>query len=91
MPKVIISEEFVEATAEVYSERVFNDLYRLVEMLEALPELGSTELPLPYAIKKRFGKDCRKIVIAPFDILYRYDKVEDTVYVAALIHQRRVH
>ena len=39
MPKVIISEEFVEATAEVYSERMFNDLYRLVEMLEALPEL----------------------------------------------------
>ena len=89
MPKVIISEEFVEVTAEVYSERMFNVLYRLVEMLEALPELGSTELP--YAIKKRFGKDCRKIVIAPFDILYRYDKVEDTVYVAALIHQRRVH
>ena len=89
MPKVIISEEFVEATAEVYSERMFNDLYRLVEMLDALPELGSTERPS--AIKKRFGKDCRKIVIAPFDILYRYDKVEDTVYVAALIHQRRVH
>ena len=89
MPRVAISEEFVEATAEVYSDRVFNDLYRLVEMLETLPELGSTELPA--AIKRRFGKDCRKIVVAPFDMLYRYDEKTDTVYGAALIHQRRVH
>ena len=89
MPKVVISEEFVEATAEVYSDRVFNDLFRLAEMLETLPELGSTDLPA--AIRKRFGEDCRKIVVAPFDMLYRYDEKADTVYVAALIHQRRVH
>ena len=32
-----------------------------------------------------------KVVIKPFDLIYKYDEATDTVYLYGLIHSRSVH
>lgn len=89
MPRVVVSDDFIDSAAALYSDRVFNEVFHFLDLLETTPEIGSTNLP--ERILRRFGDNCRKIVVDPFDILYRYDPETDTVYVAELIHQRRVY
>ena len=89
MTRIRISEAFVASTAKIYSDRVFDVVYHSLELIGEFPEIGSLDLPL--AIKQRFGEDCRKVVVDPFDILYRYDQEKDVVYIAELIHQRNVY
>ena len=51
------------------------------------PEMGSRILPT--SIKRRFGDTVRKVVVDPFDIIYRYPAENRIlVYVVGLVHQR---
>ena len=43
---------------------------------------------LTTSIKRRFGDTVRKVVVDPFDIIYRYFAEQDLVYVVGLVHQR---
>lgn len=88
MSRVIFADAFVDALADVQSERVAQRLIRLVSYLEDMPEMGSADLP--ESVRHRYGVRARKIVATPFDILYTYDAEVDEVHVDGLVHQRAV-
>lgn len=79
---------FVDALADVQSERVAQRIIRLVSYLEDMLEMGSAGLP--ESVKRRYGVRARKLVATPFDILYTYDAEVDEVHVDGLVHQRAV-
>ncbi|MBM6683156.1 hypothetical protein [Collinsella intestinalis] len=88
MSRVIFADAFVDALADVQSERVAQRIIRLVSYLEDMPELGSADLP--ESVKRRYGVRARKLVATPFDILCTYDAELDEVHVDGLVHQRAV-
>ena len=71
MSRVIFADAFVDALADVQSERVAQRIIRLVSYLEDMPEMGSADLP--ESVKRRYGVQARQLVATPFDILYTYD------------------
>lgn len=88
MSRVIFADAFVDALADVQSERVAQRIIRLVSYLEDMLEMGSADLP--ESVKRRYGVRARKLVATPFDILYTYDAELDEVHVDGLVHQRAV-
>ena len=86
MTRLIFSDTFVDALADVQSERVYQRIITLVSYLEHMPEMGSPDVP--EAARRRFGEGARKLVASPFDVLYLYDADRDEVHVDGLVHQR---
>ncbi len=86
MAKVDVSEGFVEDMVQVYLGSKRDEIWDAISLLEHAPEMGSRILPV--SIRRRFGESARKLVVDPFDVIYRYFPEEDTVYVAGLVHQR---
>ncbi len=86
MARLIFSDTFVDALADVQSERVYQRIITLVSYLEHMPEMGSPDVP--EAARRRFGEGARKLVASPFDVLYLYDADRDEVHVDGLVHQR---
>ena len=63
-----------------------NRVYEAIAPLENLPLYGS---PIVSATaRRRFGEGLRKLVVAPYDILYHYDENRDVVEVDGAIHMR---
>ena len=86
MAKVEVSEGFVEDMTQVYMDSKREEIWYAVSLLEFAPETGPSILPT--SIKRRFGDTVRKVVVDPFDIIYRYFAEQDLVYVVGLVHQR---
>ena len=86
MAKVEVSEGFVEDMTQVYMDSKREEIWYAVSLLEFATEMGSRILPT--SIKRRFGDTVRKVVVDPFDIIYRYFAEQDLVYVVGLVHQR---
>lgn len=84
---ITVTEEFVEGTLQITSDRVYNDLFDIIGKLATIPEFGSKNVPPSMA--DRYGEKARKIVIPPFDAFYTYDAKTGTVKVLVLVHQRR--
>lgn len=89
MAKVEVSEGFVEDMTQAYMDSKREEIWYAVSLLEFAPEMGSRILPT--SIKRRFGDTVRKVVVDPFDIIYRYFAEQDLVYVVGLVHQRAAH
>ena len=83
MPKVQLTERFVEDASAIWSDRVLAHVNRVVRLLESFPLMGSTDVP--QSIIREFGTNVRKCVIAPFDLVYEYDELHDTVAVYGLV------
>lgn len=83
---MVFARAFVESASAVWSERVRAHLARVLSMIETFPESGSAQLP--DSIFEEFGPNVRKCALTPFDVIYRYEAGEDTVYVLGLVHQR---
>lgn len=88
MATVLVAESFVRDMGQVYSERIENKIYDLVESLERFPELGVVDVRP--SIRARFGGSVHKLVVGPFDLFYRYDASCDEVHVDALVSQRAI-
>lgn len=86
MTKIEITEGFVEDITQVYLDSKREEIWYAVSLLEHAPEIGSKILPS--SIRRRFGESVYKVVVNPFDIIYRYSADQDTVYVVGLVHQR---
>lgn len=89
MATLDFSEGFVDDLAEVSSERVREAVYAVLAPLAALPNYGSPDIPL--SVKRKFGSNVRKLVVAPYDIIYTYDEETDVVRVHGLVPQRAVY
>lgn len=86
MARLLFSEQFLDDAATIFSPRVSARLHRVLQMIEQFPESGSSRVPA--SIERQFGPDVRKCAMNPFDLVYRYDRESDTVYLYGLINQR---
>lgn len=86
MARLLFSEQFLDDAATVWSPRVNEHLHSVLRMIERFPESGSACRRA--SIVDRFGPDVRTCALSPFDLVYRYDRESDTVYLHGLINQK---
>ena len=86
MARLLFSEQFLDDVTTIYSPRANEHLHRILRMLERLPQSGSANLPA--SIAQEFDANIRTCAMNPFDLVYRYDPTNDTVYLEGLIHQK---
>lgn len=77
-----IADEFVDALAEIYSDRALARIRRAVENLALFPEMGSP-LARP-SLVAQFGEGIRHVCVSTFYLVYRFDG--STVDVLALVY-----
>lgn len=71
MHKIIYADRFIDDLAQVYPGAVLAEIDTWLELLETFPEIGSSNVR--ESLKRRFGKNLRKIPVSSFVIIYRYD------------------
>ena len=70
MPKKLrIADEFVNALAGIYSQRVLDHIRNLLSLLTDNPELGSANVR--QSLVDRYGEGIRKLPVSTFVIVYR--------------------
>ena len=74
--------------AEVASERTRSRIDGMLATIRAMPGVGSSLVT--DSIRCRYGHDVLKAIVAPYLIIYRYDRPRDTVYVFDLLDARLV-
>ncbi len=77
-----ITDEFNAGLAEVQSDKALARIYDLITLLSKYPDYGSPEARRP--LSRRYGAGLRKIVAAPYVIVYRH--ADDAVEVLALVY-----
>lgn len=87
MAEMIYSPRFAEELSRVTSKRVENNIYKMLDLIEAVPTVGSTKVPS--LIRAEFGEGVLKAVVGPFDIFYEHFENQDVVYVYTLVFQRQ--
>ena len=88
MARLVITEGFVDDLSQVWSARVSKRIRESLENLETYPELWSTLLSV--RMRKTYGEPVRRLTVAPFDVIYEFDRGTDCVYVYALVSCRRM-
>ena len=86
MAEVRISECFEEDLGIVLSDKVLDDILKIIEILPTIPSMGSTDVAA--ALAYEYGEGVRKIPVGPFDIVIFYEDEADRVTVLGLVHQR---
>lgn len=86
MAEIVVTEGFVTDVAQVRLASKRNEIRSRAKLLATIPEMGSRALP--ESIATQFGTDVRKLVVPPFDVIYRYDEQAGVVYLLGLMHQR---
>lgn len=89
MAKMRFTEQFLDDAATIYSPTMSERLGVVLHMLEQFPQSGSPQLPA--AIVEEFGEGVRKCAFGPFDLIYDYDKAQDTVTVYGLVPQKMAY
>lgn len=87
MARVVYAPRFAKELARVTSDRVEQRIYEVLGIIEAMPSIGSTNIP--QSIRTEFGDGVLKMVVDPFDIFYEYFEGQDVVWVYALVFQRQ--
>lgn len=86
MASLQITDGFRADLLAVESDRVFEHILNVVDLLQTVPTMGS--LDVPESIRRAYGAGVRKVPVGPFDIVTLYDESTDVVTVAGLVHQR---
>ena len=86
MASLQITDGFHTDLLAVESDRVFDHIMSVVELLQVVPTMGSRDLPA--SIRRSYGDGARKVPVGPFDVVTLYDEDADVVTVAGLVHQR---
>lgn len=88
MLNAIFTDEFIDGVAQIYSERVLNELSESLIAIRSFKDLGTGFVR--ESLRKRYGDDIRKFPVSPFVIVYRYDENRNTVEFLALPHEKTV-
>lgn len=86
MAKMLYALTFIDDAETIHSPRVRKHLESVLSMIETFPESGS--LVTSEFLKSRYGEEVRRCEIAPFYLLYTYERKTDTVRVRGLVPQR---
>lgn len=84
--RLLFSEQFLDDAATTWSPRANEHLHGVLRMIERFPESGPARRRA--SAIDRFGPDVRTCAISPLDLVYRYDRESDTVYLHGLIDQK---
>lgn len=84
--RLLFSNQFLDDAATIWSPRVNEHLHGVLRMIERFPESGSACRRA--SITDQFGPGVRTCAISPFDLVYRYDRESDTVYLYGLVNQK---
>ena len=88
MAEVLYADSFFDEMVQVETERVRDNILDATELLAAIPEMGSTNLPR--SIVEKYGPDVRKLVVSPFLVLYKL-LGNDRVLVLGVMHNRAAY
>ena len=80
-PVLRIAEEFSIGLSHIYSEKLLQRIRSTLELLPALPEMGSPNVR--QSLIDRYGINVRMIPVSTFVIVYRYEN--DAIDVLALV------
>ena len=86
MASLQITDGFRADLLAVESDRVFDHVMDVVDLLQTVPTMGARDLP--ESIRRAYGDGARKVPVGPFDVVTIYDEEADVVTVAGLVHQR---
>ena len=86
MARLLFSNQFLDDAATVRSPRANEHLHGVLRMIERFPESGPARRRA--SAIDRLGPDVRTCAISPFDLVYRYDRESDTVYLYGLVNQK---
>lgn len=86
MTRILYTERFLQDMEQVDLPSKQSEIYDAIDMLPTLPVLGSRRLPR--SIMVEFGDTVRKLVVAPFLVIYEYQEDEDAILIYGLVHQR---
>lgn len=67
----------------VLSDKVLDDILKIIEILPTIPSMGSTDVAA--ALAYEYGEGVRKIPVGPFDIVIFYEDEADRVTVLGLV------
>jgi len=88
MAEVLYADSFFDEMAQVERKRVRDNIMDATDLLAAIPEMGSTNLPA--SIVEKYGCDVRKFVVSPFLVLYKLLD-DDRVLVLGVMHNRAAY
>lgn len=86
MAEIVFSQEAADKLRRIENAGVLRAVIGRVSTLESFPEIGSRVMS--ERMRFRYGEDIRKLVVRPFDVIYRFDSSVETVWVIDLVHQR---
>ncbi|MCH3948223.1 MAG: hypothetical protein LKE43_05375 [Olsenella sp.] len=89
MAKMLYALTFLDDAETIYSPRVRRHLESVLSMIEAFPESGA--LITSEFLKSRYGGEVHRCGIAPFYLVYTYERETGTVRVRGLVPQRSTH
>ena len=89
MRSFALSEHFLMKRSEIASNRVRDNIDRMLATIRATPGVGS--VLIADSVRRRYGSEILKAVVSPYLIIYRYDRTNDAVYILDLLDARRVH
>ena len=89
MAKMLYALSFLDDVETIYSPRVRKHLESVLSMLETFPESGT--LVSSEYLTSKYGGEVRRCNVAPFDIVYTYERSTDTVRIRGLVPQQSIH
>ena len=85
MAEIVFTDGFMDDMASA-PERVEAAAWQKLSLIESMPGMGSALLSS--SLRRRFGDECLKVLVDPYEIVYRWREEADRVEVLALVHQR---
>lgn len=89
MARMVYAESFISKRAEVSSTRLRSRIDEMLRTIEQMPGVGSALVTR--SIRRRYGNNILKAIVSPCLIIYRYDRINDAVYVYDLVYARASH
>ena len=85
MAELLFTDAFMDDMLQIYSKKVYEAVFRAIELLPSVPVLGSTDLP--DSILTKYGPMVRKMVVPPFLVVYKILDDGDFL-ILGLLHER---
>jgi mRNA-degrading endonuclease RelE of RelBE toxin-antitoxin system len=89
MAKMLFALTFLEDVETICSPHVRKHLESVLSMIETFPESGP--LVSSECLTSKHGGEVRRCDVAPFCIVYTYERSTDTVRIRGLVLQRSTH
>ncbi len=88
MAELVSDKEFLEEWARVRSEAASKRIERMLELIASMPDVGSAITA--DSLRVAYGNNLLKALVDPYQIIYEYDRSQNTVFVYGLLYSPTV-